>query len=214
MSQIIELFCSLFREGGWVLYPIFAVSLLAFYIGTGKVLHLKKIDKARKYFLTALDDDAGASFPMEKHTYEPYYALAREIREAASVSPQRLTNVFREFLASVGPDLEQGFSTMSACVSIAPLLGLLGTISGMNRMFSVITDVGLGSPSLMAGGISVALESALTGLSVAVASMFFHNYLFNKKNACMHHLMKDGERIVHWAARRRAAGSEDGDFSV
>jgi biopolymer transport protein ExbB/TolQ len=50
----------------------------------------------------------------------------------------------------------------------------------------------------MAGGISVALESALTGLTVAVAAMFFHNWLFNRKNACVQLLMKDGEKLVNF----------------
>ena len=67
-------------------------------------------------------------------------------------------------------------------------------------MFSVITDVGIGNPGLMAGGISIALESALTGLAVAVVSMFFHNYLFNKKNYCLNRLIINGEQIVKIAA--------------
>jgi biopolymer transport protein ExbB/TolQ len=125
-----------------------------------------------------------------------YDDLLIELRASSGIDGRRTELLFREFLSSVVPDLEQGFSTMSACVSIAPLLGLLGTISGMNRMFSVITDVGLGSPGLMAGGISVALESALAGLAVAVAIMFFHNFLYNKKRSWIQTLMKDGEKLV------------------
>jgi biopolymer transport protein ExbB len=128
-----------------------------------------------------------------------YDALLLELQKTKDQDSNRSFLLFREFLADVVPNLDHGFSTMSACVSVAPLLGLLGTISGMNRMFAVITDVGLGSPSLMAGGISVALGSALAGLAVAVVIMFFHNYLYNKKAKCLKMLMVDGEKIVRGA---------------
>ena len=55
---------------------------------------------------------------------------------------------------------------------ISPLLGLLGTISGMNEMFSIIGAFGFGSPSIMASGISMALKATLTGLAVAVVALF------------------------------------------
>ncbi|HEX7510548.1 MAG TPA: MotA/TolQ/ExbB proton channel family protein [Chitinivibrionales bacterium] len=206
----VELFCSLFREGGWVLYPIFAVSMIAWYTGFNKMFQLKKIANARRHFFFVFENETGVLLPKQKHHYEPFDMLLKEILTIVEISPQRVTNLFREFLVATVPDLQQGLSTMSACVSIAPLLGLLGTISGMNRMFSVITDVGLGSPSLMAGGISVALESALTGLTVAVASMFFHNYLFNKKEKCVQGLIKDGEKLVTWAQLKYASDFKGG----
>jgi len=67
---------------------------------------------------------------------------------------------------------------------------LLGTITGMKQ--DVRGDHGLRTRQSQPHGrsISVALESALTGLTVAVASMFFHNYLFNKKNSCIRLLRK------------------------
>ena len=188
---MLQTFFTLIDEGGWVLWPIFAASVLAWYVGIGKLILLRKIFRARTEFIAALGD---ASFGWEHHKPQgPYEVLMSGLLNGKSAGTKRREYVFREFLANVVPDLEKGLSTMSVCVSAAPLLGLLGTITGMNRMFAVITDFGLGSPGLMAGGISVALESALTGLTVAVAAMFFHNYIFNKKNACIRLLMKDGE---------------------
>ena len=194
-NTLLQLFLTLFREGGWVLWPIFGVSVIAWHIGFGKLIYLRKLMRARDRFIMAVENAHELTPNIKTSECGPYDALLDEMRRTDG-SALRIDFAFREFLANVIPDLEQGFSTMSACVSTAPLLGLLGTISGMNRMFSVITDVGLGSPGLMAGGISIALESALTGLTVAVAAMFFHNYLFNKKSIFVHALMKDGERLV------------------
>jgi biopolymer transport protein ExbB len=191
MMNILQIFFTLINEGGWVLWPIFGVSVVAFYIGIKKVLFLRKISRARAIFF-------GMPPPGQSRgqLFTPYELLKTELTHESIVVPKQREYLYREFLANIVPELEKGLSTMSACVSIAPLLGLLGTITGMNRMFAVITDFGLGSPNLMAGGISVALESALTGLTVAVASMFFHNWLCNRKNACVQLLMKDGERLV------------------
>lgn len=187
---MLHVFFTLIDEGGWVLWPIFAVSVLAWYVGIEKLLLLNTIACSRKAFNDLLYVKPEGR--VKNSRLGPYTMLVRE----AALEAKGRENLFGEFLANIIPELEKGLSTMSTCVSTAPLLGLLGTITGMNKMFAIITDFGLGSPSLMAGGISVALESALTGLTVAVASMFFHNYLFNKKNACIRLLMKDGEKFV------------------
>jgi Biopolymer transport proteins len=190
---MMQTFFTLIDEGGWVLWPIFAVSVLSWYIGIKKLFLLRRISHTRDKFFNLLQTKNGGLWE-----FPPYGLLLSELTQEGIAGPKQREYLFREFLANVVPDLDKGLSTMSACVSIAPLLGLLGTITGMNKMFAVITDFGLGSPGLMAGGISVALESALTGLTVAVASMFFHNWLFNRKNACVQLLMKDGEKLVNF----------------
>jgi biopolymer transport protein ExbB len=190
---MVRTFFTLIDEGGWVLWPIFAVSVLSWYIGIKKLFLLRRISHTRDKFFNLLQTKNGGL-----REFPPYGLLLSELTREGIAGPKQREYLFREFLANVVPDLDKGLSTMSACVSIAPLLGLLGTITGMNKMFAVITDFGLGSPGLMAGGISVALESALTGLTVAVASMFFHNWLFNRKNACVQLLMKDGEKLVNF----------------
>jgi biopolymer transport protein ExbB len=194
-----DIFLSTFETGGWVLWPIFCVSVLSWYIGLGKLAYLWKLDRARKKFFSAMVLDV--SGPDRKTGFPPYDFLLERLRPALHKNGKYAENAIKEFLAEVVPDFEHGLSTIAACVSIAPLLGLLGTISGMNRMFGVITEFGLGNPGFMAGGISLALQSALTGLAVAVASMFLHNYLSNRKNATRALLMKDGETLMKITAR-------------
>ncbi len=194
MNRMWEIFESTFETGGWVLWPIFCVSVMSWYIGLGKLVYLWKLDRSRKTFLNAMAIDA--SERNWKTGFMPYDFLLERLRPALCKNGTYTENAIREFFAEVVPDFDQGLSTIAACVSIAPLLGLLGTISGMNRMFDVITEFGLGNPGFMAEGISQALQSALTGLAVAVASMFLHNYLSNKKNATLALLMKDGEALM------------------
>jgi hypothetical protein len=114
------------------------------------------------------------------------------------------TLIFREFLIAVVPMLEQGFSTMSAWISVAPLLGLLGTVAGMIQTFRVITTFGLGNPNLTAEGISVALLTTQAGLTVAFPMVLFHNFLLNRSRSIKSRLLKDGEALVNKVKAREA----------
>ncbi len=73
--------------------------------------------------------------------------------------------------------LESGLSTIKIIASIAPLLGLLGTVTGILTAFKVISDVGLSDPTLFAGGISTALLTTVGGLIVAIPHFVGYNYL-------------------------------------
>lgn len=73
--------------------------------------------------------------------------------------------------------VETGLSTIKIIASIAPLLGLLGTVTGILTAFSVISKSGLDDPSLFAGGISSALITTVGGLIVAIPHLVGYNYL-------------------------------------
>ena len=68
-------------------------------------------------------------------------------------------------------------STLGSMAAITPLLGLLGTVIGMIKVFSAIQAAGLGEASLLAGGISEALVTTAAGLSVAIPALFMHRFL-------------------------------------
>jgi len=78
--------------------------------------------------------------------------------------------------------LRKGFGTIKLLSSIAPLLGLLGTVTGMILTFQSITLFGTGDPKLMAGGISQALVTTALGLMVAIPLVFIHNFLSGRAN--------------------------------
>ena len=73
-------------------------------------------------------------------------------------------------------ELERYLNTLGTIASISPLLGLLGTVIGMIKVFAVITTQGVGDPAVLAGGISVALITTATGLSIAIPSLMFYRY--------------------------------------
>ena len=90
----------------------------------------------------------------------------------------------KELIETVGKKsakmLEKNLSTLSTIVSVEPLLGLLGTVTGMIKVFAVISAKGLGHADLLAKGISEALITTAAGLSIAIPFLIFYN-IFNEK---------------------------------
>jgi biopolymer transport protein ExbB/TolQ len=86
----------------------------------------------------------------------------------------------KELLIREVPRLERGLTTLAVLAAAAPMLGLLGTISGLVAMFQVITEMGVNDPKLLAGGIGEALISTEAGLLIAIPALLGHNYLANR----------------------------------
>lgn len=90
---------------------------------------------------------------------------------------QDMENVLQEAILGEIPRIERFLSTLGMLAAIAPLLGLLGTVTGMINTFHVITYFGAGDPRMMSGGISEALVTTMLGLTVAIPIMLFHTLL-------------------------------------
>jgi biopolymer transport protein ExbB len=81
------------------------------------------------------------------------------------------------------PVLQRGLWTIALLAAVSPLLGLLGTVTGIIETFQSITLYGTGDPRVMSGGISQALVTTVMGLLVAIPLLLFHGYLASKSNA-------------------------------
>jgi len=90
-------------------------------------------------------------------------------REMMKVSIEEASN-------QVIHELERYLNTLGTIAEIAPLLGLLGTVTGMIRMFSAIGEVGLGNPMVLSSGLSEALVTTAAGLFVAIPAFVFYRY--------------------------------------
>lgn len=77
-------------------------------------------------------------------------------------------------------ELERFLNTLGTIAAITPLLGLLGTVIGMIKVFTAITQHGVGNPSILAGGISEALITTAAGLFVAIPTLIFYRYFRGK----------------------------------
>ena len=93
-------------------------------------------------------------------------------------------------------ELERFLNTLGTIASITPLLGLLGTVVGMIKVFAVITEQGVGDPAVLSGGISQALTTTAAGLVVAIPALFFYRYFRGRVNELVLDMEQEAIRMV------------------
>ena len=100
-------------------------------------------------------------------------------------------------------ELERYLNTLGTIAAISPLLGLLGTVIGMVKVFAAITTNGVGDPSVLAGGISEALITTAAGLSVAIPALIGYRYLRGRIDALVVQMEKEATSLVDALHRKQ-----------
>ena len=117
--------------------------------------------------------------------------LSRQTQQAFLVK-----DAIEEAGGHVVHELERYLNALGTIAATTPLLGLLGTVIGMIKVFSAITAVGVGDPQVLAGGISEALITTAAGLSVGIPSLMFHRYFRGKVNELTVAMEQDALRFM------------------
>ena len=174
-----------FKKGGIVMYPLALVAIFALLLCLERFLVLTLRGHMGRRFLKKLngmvnekryEDAANLCLKKESSLSMVLFAVlnrARDKREDAERSLQ-------EALLREQPKLERRMGLLAAMGTIAPLLGLLGTVTGIITLFTVITEVGTNDARVLAGGISEALVTTETGLVIAIPVMILHGLLSEK----------------------------------
>lgn len=119
---------------------------------------------------------------------------------AGLINRHHARDIMKESIEEVGRqvvhELERYLTTLGTIASITPLLGLLGTVIGMIKVFTAITAQGVGNPAVLANGISEALITTAAGLSVAIPSVFFYRFFRGKVNALVLKMEDEALKIV------------------
>jgi biopolymer transport protein ExbB len=167
--------------GGWLMVPILLCSTLAVAIIIERFWTLRK-SKVIPEGLSGMVEDWAARHELDGRHLEQ---LRREsplgrIYAAALDNRKRAREVIKEAVEDTGRhvvhDLERFLNTLGTIAGISPLLGLLGTVVGMIKVFSAIMISGVGDANVLAGGISQALITTAAGLTVAIPSYFFYRF--------------------------------------
>jgi biopolymer transport protein ExbB len=108
----------------------------------------------------------------------------------------------------VAHDLERYLNMLGTIAAVTPLLGLLGTVTGMIRTFEAITNAGIGNPTAMAGGIAEALLTTAAGLLVAIPALVAYRYLRGRVDGLVIQMEKESIKLVQ--AIDRTAGTRPG----
>ena len=123
-------------------------------------------------------------------------SLLHTAKENVNESLDSLELILDEKIQSITPTIEIRVKAIKLIATVAPLLGLLGTVIGMIETFQAITLFGTGDPKLMAGGISQALVTTMLGLIVAAPLLFMHSYAENYSKSIISFLEEKASGIV------------------
>ena len=170
------------EKGGMLVWPILALGVFAVIIGIERVLFLGKVhsntDKVmgRVNELAALGAWEGCHNMVGKRKI-PVYNVLRAGLNARKENRETLESILQESILKEMPKLERFLPMLNIMGAVAPLLGLLGTVTGMISTFHVITLYGTGDPRMMSGGISTALVTTMLGLAVAIPIMLLYTFL-------------------------------------
>lgn len=168
--------------GGWIMAPIILCSILAFTIVVERLwtLREKKITPPNLVEQIIKLHQNNAIGPEAIDKLYDNSPLGR-VLSAGLRNMYGKREVMKESIEEEGRQvalsLERFLNTLGTIASIAPLLGLLGTVIGMIKVFAVITSLGVGDPKILADGISEALITTAAGLSVAIPAVMFYRYL-------------------------------------
>lgn len=173
-------------QGGWIGYIILILGAIGLLV-------------ALLQFLFLLNTGRGVA----KQQKQKEISLKNPLGRILSVYNDKLANdaetlqlKLDEAILREMPKLERGLITLAILAAIAPMLGLLGTVSGMIETFQSITLFGTGDPKLMSGGISQALVTTELGLAVAIPLLLIHSGLSSKSNRLIQILDEESAAIV------------------
>lgn len=148
---------SAFMEaGGDVLWSILFLSLLLWTLISERVLFLK------------------FNLPSLK------LSKIQDWKERTDKSSWKAHRVREQMISEMKRTLAQGVSFIKTLVALCPLLGLLGTVTGMVAVFDIMAVVGTGNPRSMASGISMATIPTMAGMVVSISGIYFKTYLEDK----------------------------------
>ena len=177
---------SILLKGGWIMLPLFLASIITLAIIIERYIVIRKSRQNIPAFLMKLrgmlkrKDITGAiSYCMEEKS-----SAANIIRKGLkkyNLGHERVIEAIENAGKQEVHKLEKGLSVLATISGVAPLLGFLGTVTGMISAFMRIEDLqGSANPSDLAGGIWEALLTTAFGLAVGIISYTFYNYLVSR----------------------------------
>jgi biopolymer transport protein ExbB len=203
----------LITAGGWLMLPIMLCSVVALAI-IGERFWVLKQEKV-------LPDNLVAQVWQLHQQRELNAERIKRLRDgsplgrilaAGLINMHHEREVMKEAIEETGrqvvQELERFLNTLGTIASITPLLGLLGTVIGMIKVFTAITSLGVGNPTVLAGGISEALITTAAGLSVAIPSLMFYRYFRGKVDALVLKMEEEALKMVEVIHGEREVAEE------
>jgi biopolymer transport protein ExbB len=199
------------KAGGWLMVPIVACSVVFVAILLERLWTLQR----KRVVPSTLTSEI---WELVKHNQLDARQLARiqqssplgQVLAAGLAQRHAPREVMKEAIEDTGRhvvlELERYLGPLGTIAGISPLLGLLGTVSGMIRAFTAITAQGVGNPTVLAGGIAEALVTTAAGLTVAIPSLIAYRFLRGRVDGLVVLIEKEAMAFVEALLQHQRTG--------
>lgn len=203
-----------FERGGPVMWPLLVLSILGVTVAIWRWWVLRQVNKSVPAFMKDLrkrlveGDIDGAVKVCDQHP-SPVSSMVKAGLLRHGRPKDEIEKALEDAAAHELAVLEKGLPTLATIAMIAPLLGFLGTVTGMINSFEALASVGLNNPAAVAKGISEALITTAAGLIIAIPIQMAYNYFVTRVNALVRNMESAAlvviEAVSDVQARRSAA---------
>ena len=190
------------QKGGFMMYPLVFCSILLLALVVERAITLRKASTDAEGLLEEIEaaykpgDDPARAIEIAQGGGTIGRVFARGLKNSAR-SADAIEMAMELEAANETPALEANLPIIRTIVNIGPLLGLLGTIAGMIASFKAASQAGLSNPTAVLGGISEALVSTATGITLAVVGFIASNYFANTVRKMIEDIEYYGAELVN-----------------
>ena len=204
-----------FQQGGPVMWPLLAFSIVTVTIIVERALALRRAKINVNEFLSSIRkallvnrDVPGAIKICERHP-GPVGSVVKAALLRYGHPREEIDKNIESAAVFESARLERGLMVLSTSANLSPMLGFLGTVTGMIKSFATLAQAGLSNPGAVAAGISEALITTAAGLFIAIPAQLAYNYFMSRINAFLRDIETasnmlletfaemDGERYGH-----------------
>lgn len=188
-------------SGGWLMLPIILCSIVAIAIIIERFWTLNTARITPKYVLAQVwtwlkNNELDSSKLRELRLSSPLGQILAAGLLNSKYGRHAMIDSIEQAAAQVVHDMERYLNALGTIAAVTPLLGLLGTVVGMIRVFSEIMLEGTGNANALAGGISEALITTAAGLTVAIPTFMFHRFFMRKVDSLVLTLEQESIKLV------------------
>ncbi len=200
--------------GGWLMVPIIACSVLATAIIVERLWALQGSRVTPRHLLAQVWHwERKRELDKERIIQIRNGSPLGRVLAAGLVNRDKDREIMKEAIEDVGRhvvhDLQRYLNSLGTIAAISPLLGLLGTVIGMIKVFTAMTTAGVGNVASLAGGISEALITTAAGLVVAIPSLMFYRYFQGRVDALVVEMEQQAIKLIEVMHGQREREPED-----
>ena len=206
------------RQGGWVMYPIGLLSMITVYLiidgalrvtARGKMLPRKQVEAVKDFFRQGKYTDA---YTYCKSQNSAFANVARVAISSLGDGKGATEEAILAEMVKENSHIQTFVSYLSVIGVCAPMIGLLGTVTGMIRAFSVLGVSGVGSdPGGLAAAIGEVLVATASGLFIAIPAFMGYYWLRNRGAKCLHDIQDTIAHLLRKMPYEKLAGAHIGD---